>query len=104
VPDLGVKLHDRRAEGILARDLDVNKVGGALVWRVGRPHELASQMCEIVAISSRLNDNLGVLVVLDIGNLLGNAPASVGGGHGSALTDCVAGTGMEKGSRVRLKE
>lgn len=79
MPDLGLKLHDGWAEGVLARDLDVDRVGCALVRSVGRPQKLASQMCEIFPITRRLDDDLGVLVVVDVGNLLCDAPVAVGG-------------------------
>jgi hypothetical protein len=49
VPDLGLEAHDRRPERVLAGDLDVDVEGAALVRRVGRPVELAAQMCEVVA-------------------------------------------------------
>lgn len=105
MPDLGVELHDGRAEGILAGDLDVDKVGGALVWGIGWPCELAAQMCKIIAVSCGLDNDFGVLVVLDIGNLLGNAPASVRCSHGSVLVECVQ-LKVRRGeeSRVRLEE
>lgn len=89
MPDFGVEFHDRRAEGILAGNLDVDKEGGALVWGIGRARKLATQMCEIIAVSCVLDNDLRVLVVLDIGNLLGNAPVSVRCSHGSVFVECV---------------
>ena len=79
MPDLGLKLHDWWAEGVLAGNLDVDKVGCTLVRCVGRPQKLAAQMCEIFPIARWLDDDLGVLVVVDVGNLLCDAPVAVGG-------------------------
>ena len=81
VPDLGLEPHDRRPERVLARDLDVDVECAALVWCVWRAVELAAQMCEVVAISCGLDDDLGMLVVLNVGDLLCDAAGSVGGGH-----------------------
>ena len=97
MPHLGLEAHDRRAEGVLAGDLDVDVEGAALVRRVWRPHELATQMCDVIAVSCGLDDDLGVLVVLDIGNLLGDSPSAVGRGHCEVLRvlrvgwECVRG-------------
>lgn len=105
MPDLGVELHHRRTEGILARNLDVDKVGGALVWGIGWPRELAAQMCEIIAVSCGLDNDFGVLVVFDIGNLLGNAPASVRCSHGSVVVECVQlKVRRGEGGRARLEK
>jgi hypothetical protein len=82
VPDLGLKLHDRRPERILTGDLDVDEVCGSFIWGVRWPVELAPQMCEVLAIARWLDDDLGVLVVVDVGDLLRDAPGAVGGHDG----------------------
>ncbi len=81
MPDLCLELHDRWAEGVLGGYLDVHKVCGAFVRCVWRAIELASEMCEIFAISSRFNDYLGELVILNVENLLCDTTVSVIG-HG----------------------
>ena len=78
MPDLGFKLHDGRAEGVLARNLDIDKVGCALVWCIRWPQKLTAQMCEVFPVACRFDDNLGVLIIVDVGNLLCNAPVAVG--------------------------
>lgn len=50
---------------------------GALVRCVGRPKELAAEMCEVVAVSCGLDYDLGEFIVLDIGDLFGDAPRSI---------------------------
>jgi hypothetical protein len=85
VPDLGFEAHDRRSEWILAWNLDVYHECAALVWCVWWAVELALEMCEVIAVSCGLNNDLGVLVVLDIGNLFGDAPGPVGRGHCGVL-------------------
>jgi hypothetical protein len=84
VPYLGLEPHDRRSEGVLARDLDVYMERATLERCVWRSKELAAQMCKVIAISCRLNNHLGVLVVLNVRNLLGNAPVPVGSHCGCA--------------------
>lgn len=79
VPDLGLKLHDGRAEGILAGYLDVDIEGSALVGCVWRPEELASKVCEVLAIACRLNHDLGELVIVDVGDLLVDTPGAIRG-------------------------
>jgi hypothetical protein len=81
MPDLGLEAHDGRSERVFARDLDVHGECAALVRRVWRPVELAAEVCEVIAVAGGLDDDLGVLVVLDVGNLLCDAPGSVGGRH-----------------------
>jgi hypothetical protein len=81
MPELCLEAHDRWPEGIFARDFDVYCKRASLVWRVWRPEELAAEVCEIIAVSCRLDNNLGVLVVLDVGNLLCDTPVSVGRSH-----------------------
>jgi hypothetical protein len=81
VPDLGLEAHDGRPEGVLARDLDVDVKGAALIRRIGRPIELAAQMCEVVAGACGLDNDLGELVVLDVGDFLGDPAGAVGGSH-----------------------
>jgi hypothetical protein len=85
VPDLGLETHDRRPEGVFARDLDVYLECAALVRCVWRPVELALEMCEVIAISCGLDNNLGELVVLDVGDLFGNPPGPIGGSHCAEL-------------------
>lgn len=85
MPHLGLEAHNRRAERVLAWDLDVDVEGAALVRRVWRPLKLPSQMCDVIAVACGLDYDLGVLVILDVGNLLGDPPSSVGRGHCAVL-------------------
>ena len=77
MPDLCLELHDRRAKGVLAGYLDVDKVCGTLVWCIRWAIELPSEMCDIIAVH-RLDYDLGELVILDVGNLLCNPTSSIG--------------------------
>jgi hypothetical protein len=77
VPDLGLELHVWWSERVLAGNFDVDMVCGAFVRCVGRPKELAAQMCEVVAVSCGLYYDLGELVVMNVGNLFGDAPRSI---------------------------
>jgi hypothetical protein len=77
VPDLGLELHVRWPKRVLAGDLDVDMVGGTLVRCIRRPKELAAKMCQVVAVPRGLYYDLRELVVLDIGDLFGDAPRSI---------------------------
>jgi hypothetical protein len=81
MPDLGLEAHDRRSERVFVRNLNVDSERAALVRCVWRPVELAAEVCEVIAVARGIDNDLGVLVVLDVGNLLGDAPGAVGGGH-----------------------
>jgi len=77
MPDLGLELHVRWTKRVLAGDLNVDMVCGALVGCVRRPKELTAQMCEVVSVSCGLYYDLRELVVLDVGDLFGDAPRSI---------------------------
>ena len=79
MPDLGLELHVWRSKRVLAGDLDVDMIGSTLVWCIRRPKELATKVREVIAVSCRLYYNLRELVVLDIGDLFGDTPSTIGG-------------------------
>lgn len=79
VPDLGLELHVRWSKRVLARDLDVDMICSTLIWCIWRPKELSAKMCEVVAVSCRLYYDLRELVVLDVGDLFGDPPGTIGG-------------------------
>lgn len=81
VPYLGLEAHDRWPEGIFTGDLDVYLECAALVRCVRRSVELALEVCEVVAIACGLDNNLGELVMLDVGDLFGNPPSPIGRSH-----------------------
>jgi hypothetical protein len=81
MPDFGLEAHDWRSERVFARNLNVDSECAALVGCVWRTVELAAEVCEVVAVACGLDNDLGVLIVLDVGNLLCDAPGAVGGGH-----------------------
>jgi hypothetical protein len=79
MPDLGLEFHDRRAEGILGGDSDVNREFASFVRRIGWSLKLSAEMRQIIFAPCRLNDDVTVLIILDVGDLLGNAAGTVGG-------------------------
>jgi len=81
VPDLGLEAHDGWPEGIFTGDLDVYVECAALVRCVWRAVELAFEVCEVIAISCGLDNNLGELVLSYVGNLFGNPPGPIGRSH-----------------------
>lgn len=101
MPDLCLEAHDRRSEGVFAWDLDIDCEGAAFVWCVRRPVELTAEMCEVIAVTSRLDNDLGELVVLDVGNLLGDTSGSVGGSH--AVDRCSGGRWRGRGARNKVR-
>lgn len=67
MPDLGLEAHVRWPERVVGGNLDVNQVLSALVWCVGGAEELAQQVCEVIAATCRVDYNLRVLVIVDVG-------------------------------------
>lgn len=78
MPDLGLEAHDRWPEWVLAGDLDVYHECAALIRCVWRPVKLSFEVCEVIAVSCGLDNDLGVLVVLNVGDLFGDTPGSIG--------------------------
>lgn len=61
MPQLRFELHNGRAERVVARNADVNDVLAALVRSVGRPHEGAAEMLEILLHNLELDVRILVL-------------------------------------------
>lgn len=85
VPDLGLEFHVRRPERVLAGNLDIDLEGSSFVWRVRWPKELTSEMCQVIAVPRRLYYDLREFVVLDIGDLFGDASSTVRGHCGGKV-------------------
>lgn len=83
VPDLGLETHQRWSERVFVGNLYVHSKCAALVWCIWRPKELATQMCEVIALTSGLYNDLGVLVILYVGDLLCDTPVAIGSHGGS---------------------
>lgn len=68
VPDLGLELHLWGAEGVLAGNPDVDKVGTAFIRCVGRASKLASKVREVIFIE-QLYAYIREVVALYVGDL-----------------------------------
>jgi hypothetical protein len=70
MPQLRFELHDGRAERVVARNADVNDVLAALIRSVGRAHEGAPEVLEILLDDLKLD--VRILVLHHVLYLLGN--------------------------------
>lgn len=75
MPDLGIKLHDGRSEGIIIGYPNVNYVSAPLVRSVWRALERTFEMCHIIGLD-KIGGNVGKLVGVDISNFFGNSTST----------------------------
>ena len=75
MPDLGIELHDRRSEGILGGDLNIDSESSSLVRGAGRASDTSLEVCQvtpsIVGGSGRNVRDRGIS--LDVGQFLGDS-------------------------------
>ncbi len=81
MPDFGVELHGGRLERVHLRDHDVDLECAPGVRGVRRPWKGALEVRQVGVVDGGCDHPRGVLVVMKVGQLLGN-PALAGGGHG----------------------
>jgi hypothetical protein len=85
MPDLGVELHHRWAEWIFIWYPDIDDVCAVLVSGTWWSLERSLQMCQIIATSNWISENVGLAIGVDVCNLLCDTTSSVGGHFGLAV-------------------
>lgn len=79
MPELGLELHDGGTEGVIGGDLNIYVVSAALIRGVRWPIETSPQVCDIISLLDR---DIGMLIILDLEEFLGDTTGSVGGHDG----------------------
>lgn len=58
MPDLGLKPHVRRSEGVVGGDLDIYIVCAALVGCVWGARKRTAEMCEVIVVACGFDNDL----------------------------------------------
>ena len=74
MPDLGIELHNRRSEGILGGDLNIDSESSSLVRGARRASDSSFEMCQITRVVGGLGGDLGNAGIgLNVRQLLGDS-------------------------------